>query len=248
MAVALVTGGTRRLGAVIAARLARDGHELALHYRRSGDLDPALARTLEDTGAAWQAFPGDFADDGAAPAVFAAARQRFGAPVQILVNSASRFGKDTPETVSADTLADHFRINAAAPALLAQAMSAQEDLKQGAIVNLLDQRLAQPHADNFAYTVSKYALAGLTEILARTLAPRIRVNAVAPGLVLPTEAYDEDRLARVRAQMPLGRLSDAQEVADAVSYLVGAEGVTGETIHVDAGARHRAYGSDFDAL
>ncbi|MGB3722042.1 MAG: SDR family oxidoreductase, partial [Pacificimonas sp.] len=99
-----------------------------------------------------------------------------------------------------------------------------------------------------AYTLSKYALAGLTEILARSLAPRIRVNAVAPGLTLPTDAYTDDMMAAARGSMPLGLLPEPGDIAEAAAYLAGAKAVTGQTIHVDAGARHVSFSADFDKI
>ena len=247
--LALVTGGTVRLGAAIAARLAGEGYDLALHYRTSAEPAGDLVKAIEASGVQHRLFQADLTEAEAAPQLFAAVASRFGRPPRLLVNSASRFGGDGLADTSQQALQQHYLVNAAAPALLCQQFAAHLPEEQtGAVVNLLDQRLKQPNADNFAYTLSKYALAGLTEVLARTLAPRIRVNAVAPGLTIPTQAYDKDRLRRVRDAMPLGALPSPAEVADAVAWLAAAEAVTGETIYVDAGARHRSFERDFDKL
>ncbi|EMD82629.1 SDR family oxidoreductase [Pacificimonas flava] len=248
MSLALVTGGTQRLGAVIAARLSAAGYDLALHYNASPDLDADLAAALHSRSVDHATFPADFAEPEASKALLAAVAEHFGRPPTLLVNSASRFGSDTSESAGADDLMGHFTINAAAPIMLSQAFKAALGEGEGCIVNILDQRLQQPHRDNFAYTISKFALAGATQTLARAWAPRIRVNAVAPGLTLPTDNYDPSRLNRVRAAMPLERLPSPQDVADAVAWLAGAKAVTGETVHVDGGARHRSFQGDFDRL
>lgn len=250
MKLALVTGGTQRLGAAIAARLAEGGYDLALHYHTHEDLDADLSIVLEATGVRTRTFAADLREDSAPAKLMSSVVQAFGGPPTLLVNSASMFGGDRFESTDAQLLAEHFTVNAAAPALLAQAFAAARAGEEAgaAIVNLLDQRLDQPHAENFAYTLSKFALAGLTEMLARSLAPDIRVNAVAPGLTIPTESYSKAQLARVSQAMPLSRLPRPQEVADAVFWLAEAKAVTGETIHVDAGARHRSFDRDFDGL
>ncbi|MEM8827050.1 MAG: SDR family oxidoreductase [Pseudomonadota bacterium] len=249
MKLALVTGGTQRLGAAIAARLAAEGWALALHYRSQPELDDVLAHSLAKSGVRHERFAADLVDAEAPQLLFEAAERAFETPITALVNSASMFGEDRLSDIDAETLQSHFLVNAAAPTLLAKELFARlpQD-RDGAIVNLLDQRLAQPHGDNLAYTISKYALAGQTEILSRALAPRVRVNAVSPGLTLPTPNYDESVLGAARRAMPLQRLPTPEEVADAVAWLIGADSVTGQTIAVDGGARHVSFTRDFDRL
>ncbi|MHB9878666.1 SDR family oxidoreductase [Pacificimonas sp. ICDLI1SI03] len=249
MNLALVTGGTQRIGAAIAARLAEEGWALALHYHTQEEVDEDLAHALAFSGVRYERFAADLSQPEAPADLFSAIEACFGSPVTALVNSASMFGTDTLATTDASAISEHFAVNATAPALLCKEFAARlPDDQGGVIVNLLDQRLQQPHGDNFAYTLSKYALAGLTEILARSLAPRIRVNAVAPGLTLPTESYDAAMMMKAEAAMPLNRLPDPEDVADAVAFLLAAPAVTGETIHVDAGARHVSFSADFDRL
>lgn len=249
MKLALVTGGTQRLGAAIAARLAEGGYHLALHYRTHDELEPDLAAAISAAKVRAKTFQAELLETGAGPQLIADVQRQFGEPPSLLVNSASLFGADRLDTTSEETLTEHFRVNAAVPALLSQAFAAaRREQADGAIINMLDQRLDQPHGENFAYTLSKFALSGLTEMLSRTLAPSIRVNAVSPGLTIPTADYSEGQLRRVTAAMPLQRLPDPQEVAEAVFWLAEAKSVTGETIHVDAGARQRAFDRDFDTL
>lgn len=246
--LALVTGGRQRLGGAIAGALARGGWDLAIHCSRDCELEPALSDVIAAGGGAWAGFAADFADAARATALFAEVVARFGRAPDLLVNSASIFGQDRLEDTSAAALAEHHAVNCAAPALLIQAFAAaRSEAAAGArsVVNIVDQRIAQPHGDQLAYTLSKLALAGLTRIAAKELAPAIRVNAVAPGLVLPSEDYDDAQLARLRGAMPLDRLAGPGEIADAVLYLAGARSVTGQVLYVDAGARLESYRRDF---
>ena len=247
--LALVTGGHRRLGGHIAATLAARGYRLAIHGSHDADPDPDLAAALAATGAQWQGFVADFTEPDSAERLLADVIAHFRAAPDLLVNSASLFGQDHLGDVVAEDLARHFAVNASAPALLTKALAAAlSDDGSGrdrAIVNILDQRLSHPHADQFAYTLSKFALAGLTRTSAHVLAPRIRVNAVAPGLTLVTPDYGRDQIERLGRAMPLARLPQPREVADAVVYLAEARATTGQVIHVDGGAHLVSWPGDF---
>jgi len=248
--LALVTGGHRRLGARIAMRLAQAGYALAIHGRLDAEPHPFLADVLRRTGANWHGFVADFLLPGEVEALIPAVTEHFGRAPDLLVNSAAIFGQDRLEIVGADDLAAHFLVNASAPVLLTQAFARSGSGEVGdgpgrSVVNIVDQRLAQPHGDQLAYTLSKFALDGFTSIAARELAPDIRVNAVAPGLTLATEDYSPEQLERLAATMPLGHLPQAEAVAEAVLYLAQARSVTGETIRVDAGAHMRSHKRDF---
>ncbi|MGP7796146.1 SDR family oxidoreductase [Sphingomonas sp. CLY1604] len=228
----LVTGGARRLGAAIARAATAAGWRVVIHYGRSAEAAQALAAEL---GAA--CVQGDLADSAGAAALFARARAAAGAPIAGLVNSASAFEFDRPEAIDPALAARLHAINAVTPALLAAALAAQEDVGEGAVVNLLDQKLANPNPDFFSYTLSKYALAGATTMLAQALAPKVRVNAVAPGITLPSGDQSAAEFARVAADNLLRRPVGAENVADAVAYLLDARSVTGQTLYVDSGQR-----------
>lgn len=245
--LALITGGHRRLGAQIAMRLASAGYALAIHGRNDVTPHPFLAERLAQTGVAWKGFLADFLVPGEAEALMPAVITHFGRAPDLLVNSASMFGSDRLETVTQADLTEHFAINAMAPVLLTQAFARAERPAgaKPAIVNLLDQRLVQPHGDQLAYTLGKFALEGFTQIAARELAPAIRVNAVAPGLTLATEDYSEQQLEALGDCMPLGHLPASEDIAEAVLYLAQAPSVTGQTLFVDAGAHMRSFSRDF---
>ncbi len=242
--LALVTGGCRRLGAALAARLARRGYALALHATQDCALEPALAEAIAGTGAAMRVFPADLADEGAVEALVPAVIAGFGRAPDLLVNSASRFVHDTPETITLAEAARHQAVNAGAPAVLARALA--RHARGGAlVVNILDQRIAAPNADQLSYTLSKLALAELTAILARHHAPALRVCAIAPGLTIPTDDYAPGQLSRLVGRMPLHLLPEPADIADALLYLVGARAVTGQTIFVDGGAHLCRFERDF---
>ena len=127
-----------------------------------------------------------------------------GAPIIGLVNCAAIFKHDDAATFTPESLAHHFAINATAPMLLTQALAAQTDAPQRAIVNLLDYKLATPYQDHFSYTISKFALAGATEMFARALAPRVRVNAIAPAYALPSPGQPQHAFEQQHDKTPLG--------------------------------------------
>ena len=239
MKLALVTGGHRRLGAAISARLATDGWTLAIHGARDATPDAALAAVLGD----WHGFVADLSDSDAVAGLLPAVIAHFGAAPSLLVNNASMFEWDDAATVTTSALAAHHAVNAYAPVALAMAMS--QAGARGSIVNILDQRVRNPVADQLSYSLSKAALAGMTRTLAVNLAPRLRVNAVAPGLTLPTADYDEVQMARLAGAMPLGVLPQPADIAGAVAYLADASAITGQILFVDGGASLKSFDRDF---
>ena len=246
MKLALVTGGFRRLGAVIASRLASEGWALALHCREMADPDHDLAAILALHRTQWHGFAVDLADGAAITTLLPAIVRPFGRAPDLIVNNASRFVDDDASTVSVDALTAHMSVNLSAPVMLATGLSALlEAGRTGAVVNITDQRVRQPNGDQLSYTLSKQALAAATETLARALAPKIRVNAVAPGLTMPTEDYRPAQMVALEEMMPLRRLPEPDEIADAVLWLANAEAVTGQTLFVDGGAALRSFERDF---
>lgn len=246
MKLALVTAGFHRLGAAIAMRLAHEGWALALHGRKIETPDPNLAETLSQLGTPWQAFGADLSDDAAVAALMPDVIAHFGRVPDLIVNNASRFDWDDPQSATAAAMAAHFAVNAAAPVVLATALAGALAKGQTAcVVNILDQRIRHPGGDQLSYTISKLALSGATETLARALAPQVRVNAVAPGLVIPTDDYLPEQMAALRDQMPLARLPEPADIADAVHWLANAALVTGQTIFVDGGAALKSFDRDF---
>ncbi len=244
--LALVTGGRRRLGAAICVALGEAGYDLAIHGSCAAPIDGALGERLAAAGAAWHGFAADLADGEALEALVPAVEVHFGCAPALLVNNAARFDYDSPATVTRDGLLAHYAVNCAAALLLARAVAAKAGPEHPvAIINILDQRIAAPHGDQFSYTLSKLALSEATSILAREFAPHVRVSAVAPGLTLPTADYDAARMAGAAARMPLGLLADPADIAEAVVFLARARAVTGQTLFVDGGAHLCRFPRDF---
>ena len=235
----LVTGGAKRLGAAIARACAGAGWRVVIHYGGSQDEARALAAEIDGV-----TVGGDLGDSAAIDPLFARAIDAAGGPIHALVNSASRFEEDRPEAIDPMLAARLYAINCTAPALLAAALAAQPGLETGAVVNLLDQKLANPNPDFFSYSLTKYALAGATEMMAMAFAPRVRVNAVAPGLTLPSGDQSAADFADVARENLLRRAVGADQVAAAVVYLLAAPSVTGQTLYVDSGQRFLKRDSD----
>ena len=163
----------------------------------------------------------------------------------VLVNCASAFVDDGPLSFDAAGLERHFRVNTFAPLILTRAFAQALGDAEGCVVQNLDPRVINPVPDQISYTLSKQALHASVRTLARALAPRVRVNAVAPGLTLPTEDYAADQWDRLADLMPLGRLSAPEDIAAAVVHLVGARATTGIALFVDGGAHLESYARDF---
>ncbi|KQM63642.1 short-chain dehydrogenase [Sphingomonas sp. Leaf17] len=228
----LITGGARRLGATIARTLAAGGYRVVIHYNTSGDDADQLAADLGGV-----AVEADLNDGVAAAGLIYRARRAIGGPVEALVNSASAFDFDRPPVIRPDHLARMLAINLSAPVLLASALAAQDDVAEGAVVNLIDQKVVNLNPDFFSYSCAKVALAGATTMLAQALGPRVRVNAVSPGITLPSGDQTEAEFAQASCRNLLQRPVGADRVADAVAYLLGARGVTGQNLFVDCGQR-----------
>ena len=242
MKLALVTGAYRRIGAAIASALARDGWTLALHSHHPTDPDAKLPADLCD----WHGFVADLGNGAQVEALIPEVSAHFGTAPTLLVNCASLFEDDDASNADAASLSRFHAVNALAPQALA--LAAARGGASGAVINLLDQRVRNPVPDQLSYSLSKAALAAATRTLAVALSPRWRVNAVAPGLTLPSPAHDKAVMARTTALMPLNLLPSPDDVADAVLYLAKAKAVTGQTLFVDGGASLRGFARDFGKL
>jgi|CXWL01.1.fsa_nt_gi NAD(P)-dependent dehydrogenase (short-subunit alcohol dehydrogenase family) len=241
----LLVTGVRRLGAKIALRAAAEGWSIMLHYGGSSAEAAQLAEEIRVSGGVAKTIQADFADSASAAALIERCAEMAGAPMIGLVNCAAIFEHDDAATFTPDALTRHFTINTMAPLLLTQALAAQSVTAQRSVVNLLDYKLAAPYQDHFSYTVSKFALAGATEMFARALAPHVRVNAVAPAYALPSPGQPQDSFERQHALTPLGYGVTPDDVAAAALYLLNAPAVTGQVIYVDAAQRFLPRDRDF---
>ena len=232
----LVTGGSRRIGAAIVRALIAAGHRVVIHHHAPHDEDAvALAEELDPSYERIATVAGDLAAPGAAKAIVEAARSAMHGTIDGLVNCASVFEFDRPPDFDPSLLARLVPVNLTAPVDLACALAAQHGLEDGAVVNLLDQKVGNLNPDFFSYTLTKIALEGATTMLAQALGPRVRVNAVAPGLTLPSGDQSAADFDAVASQNLLERPVPIAEVARAVEYLLTAPAITGQTIFVDNG-------------
>jgi NAD(P)-dependent dehydrogenase (short-subunit alcohol dehydrogenase family) len=233
--VALVTGAARRIGREIALALARDGWDVAVHYATSRDDALQAVAEIEHLGRRAVAVNRDLAVEAGVRSLLAECADELG-PVSCVVNNASLFERDDAASFASEHLLRAMRTNVAAPLLLAQALHDRLAADaRGVVINLLDQKLANPNPDFLSYTLSKAALQEATRLLAMALAPRVRVVGVAPGLTLVSGAQSEEGFARAHARTPLGRSSTPADIAQAVVYLAKAPAVTGVTLLVDGG-------------
>lgn len=236
----LVTGAAKRIGRAIALDLANNGFAVAIHYRRSGDDARTLADEIASRGGRAATVAGDLADPDVPERLIADAAAALG-PLTALVNNASIFERDEPATVSADSWDSQVNVNARAPVLLARHFAAALPAgATGGIVNLIDQRVLKPTPMFFSYAVSKEALWSATRMLAQGLAPAVRINAVSPGPTLPNVRQSADDFRRQQEAVLLGRGPSAQEIADAVRFLLESPSVTGQMLVVDGG-QHLAW-------
>ncbi len=234
--VAVVTGGAVRIGRAISLALADAGAAVVVHSSRS---DAPVRQTVEEIvsrGGRAAAVSADFADPvPAARTVMQAAIDQFGR-VDVLINSAAIFSPGTLASTSEADWDRHFAINLKAPCFLCREFAARHTPGNSAnIVNIADWRGLRPTPGHLAYTLTKSALVALTEILAQELAPEIRVNAVAPGAILPPAGAGRDYMQRLAEQVPLRRCGSVDDVTSAVLYLLRADFVTGEVLYVTGG-------------
>lgn len=223
---AIVTGASKRVGRVIAEALLADGWAVLAHVHRDGDDVPQGAT----------AVAADLSEDHCAERIFAGAESF--PPVRLLVNNAARFAPDGPGAFNPRELDAHIAVNLRAPILLTEALAARHDGADALVVNLLDAKLAAPNPDFLSYTLSKQALAGFTEVAARALAERtIRVNGIAPALMLPSPGQDDANFETMHAFNPLARGIEPGDVVAALHYLIEAKTVTGQVITIDGGQR-----------
>lgn len=229
---ALITGAAGRLGRGIALHLAAKGYDIALHYRHSRAEAEATARDIAGKNVVCHLLQADLADPAQCPALVAKAHTAF-PQLSVLVNNASVFDKGGFLESDASLLRKEFAVNFEAPVFLTQAFARQ--VKQGAVVNMLDTCVTQHRHSHFFYLLSKKSLLAFTQMAAAELAPAIRVNGVAPGYVLPSEHWGEEYKEKLEARLPMGKIATVEDVAQAVYTLVSSPALTGQVLFVDGG-------------
>jgi pteridine reductase len=235
----LITGAAKRIGRAIAISAAERGNTVIVHYNSSKDDAEAFAGELQAMGAKAFTVQADLANPDTVSGLIDRAAALAG-PIDVLVNSASIFTNSSLLDFTWDDLATQLRLNAFAPLVLARAFAAGRPgaaVPRPVIINLLDTRITSYDKDHAAYHLSKRLLTDLTKMLALELAPRIRVNAVAPGLILPPADKDPEYLRQLSSTNALKDIGSPEQIAAAVTFLVETEFITGQIIFVDGG-RH----------
>lgn len=233
MSLALITGGAHRLGAVFAEHLARRGYNLLIHYHRSAQPAEFLAAQLRETGVRAWTFGADLRRPDEIEALFAYL-DSLDVPLALLINSAATMPESDLRQISAAEWDETLALNLRAPMLCAQRAAARMT-DGGLILHLSDTGARKTWTKFPAYTVSKAALETLTRLQARAFAPLVRVNALAPGLVLPADDFPPADWERLLQKTPAGRAVRPDELTAVLDYLLAAPSVTGQVLVVDGG-------------
>lgn len=232
--LALVTGGAVRLGREIALGLAQEGYGIVLHYRSSASGAEQTAREIEKYGMPCTLIQADLRDPAQISAVFETV-SRLDHSLSVLVNSASAMQRGDLRELTVAEWDDTLDLNLRAPWLCAQHAARLMQALGGVIINLSDTGASKTWSGFPAYTISKAGLEVLTRLLARSLAPNIRVNCIAPGLILPSSETDPADWQRLVERLPAKHPGTPQDVVQAVLFLIHNQYITGETLVVDGG-------------
>jgi NAD(P)-dependent dehydrogenase (short-subunit alcohol dehydrogenase family) len=232
--LALVTGAAHRMGRAIALELARQGFAIGLHYHRSQAEAEQTAAELSSAGTPVYRLPADLSDPDQVVDLFERVAQ-LAHPLRVLVNSAAVLSRGNLRTLPVEDWDASFDLNLRAPWLCARAAAPLMERAGGVIVNISDSGAHKAWTGYPAYVVSKTALEALTRLLARALAPAVRVNAVAPGLILPASDLTPDQWQRLVDRLPLKTAGQPADVARAVLFFIQNPYVTGQVLAVDGG-------------
>lgn len=231
--LAIVTGAAHRLGKALALALARRGYAILLHYHRADYPAAQTAAEIEALGSAAYPVRADLTDPQQVDFLYTVV-DNLPHPLGLLVNSAAVMPQGDVRHLSLADWDTALNLNLRAPFLMAQ-RAAQRMITGGLIVNITDVGAQKAWSSYPAYTVSKAALESLTRVLARALAPDIRVNAIAPGLVLPSAGMPPAQWQRLVEKTPLARTVQTDEIAATLNFLLDTPALTGQTVTVDGG-------------
>ncbi len=229
---AIITGSAKRIGRNIAIRLAQEGVNLALHYHSSEKDAKELKNILKNYSVKTVFIQQNLNDIHAGEKIFRSAKTKLG-KIDIIINNASIFPEKDIETFSYEDLITSINIHAWAPLQLSRCL--YKNSNEGIIINILDTRLWDYDLKHASYFLGKQLLRHITKTLALKFAPRIRVNAIAPGLILPPPGENEEYLKKMSKTNPLQTFGCVDDTADAVLFLLNAKFTTGQVIFIDGG-------------
>jgi NAD(P)-dependent dehydrogenase (short-subunit alcohol dehydrogenase family) len=236
----LVTGAGRRLGRIIALDFADRGWRVGVHYRDSAEEALELVAEIVRKGGTAAAFGADLARPDTLQPLIEACAEALGAP-NCLVNNAARFDWDSFGSLDAKTWQAHLEVNLRAPVFLTQAFAKiLPEGSSGNVINLIDQKVLRLDPEYFSYTIAKSALWTATKTMAQALAPRIRVNAIAPGPVLKSQGQSEADFERECRSTLLLKAVGSEDVISAIRFLLETPSITGQMIALDGG-QHLAW-------
>ncbi len=234
---ALVTGGSKRLGKAIALALASEGADVCIHFRSSvRDAKDTVTEIREQGVKSWL-MKADLMDPEQARHIIADGNSETGRPFDILVNNASVFEDGHIMHITDSDLMNNINLHAVAPLYLSRTFAAQKGMKEGDIINMLDTRIVDYDSAHAAYHISKRMLFTLTRMLAQEFAPDIKVNAIAPGLIMPPPGKDEEYLTQRLETNPLKKHGTPEDIGNTAVFLVCNSFITGQVVYVDGG-RH----------
>jgi len=229
---AFITGSSDRIGKAIALDLAKHGNNLLLHYNNSEEKALKVKSLVDEFNVKSELVHFNFLEENDYDEFFSSLKKR-NISVQILVNCASDFRPSSFDEKGSELLRKEIRINFENAYLLTKSFARYYD--KGHIINFLDTKIKKNHSPHLDYILSKKLFRDFTELAAVELAPRFRVNAIAPGLVLPPAGKNEEYLLKLAENIPMKSIGNLEEILKAFRFLIDSQFITGQTIYVDGG-------------
>lgn len=238
---ALVTGAAARIGRAVALDIAAQGIAVVVHHRHSAQDADSLVENIRSNGGRAAAIGGDLTDPDTVNLLVSNAAAAISEPIDILVNNASVFEKDTAFSMTTESWQRHHAVNLQAPVTLSQKLFEQlPDERRGCIINIIDQRVLKLNPQYFSYTAAKAGLWTVTRTLAQAMAPRVRVNAISPGPTLANDFQTHDDFTSETANIPLGQGPAVSEITGGIKFLLETASMTGQMLTIDGG-QHLAW-------
>ena len=233
--VAIVTGGSKRIGKSIVKKLSFLGWKVIIHYNSNKNDALSLQKEIQKKGGAASIIKANLNSSKATEELISKSEKKFG-KLTLLVNNASIFENDSVHSLTIDTWDIHNNVNTKAPLLLSQSFAKLLPKKEpGVIINIIDQRVFSPRPDFISYSSSKNSLFWLTKVLAQALSPKIRVCAIGPGPTLKGARQTDNDFKNQSQSVPLGNGSSPEEISQAIEFILNASSFTGQMITLDGG-------------